>query len=42
MLPRSEGVSFAMEKLETLETDMKEQFREVFAELKETLEVRKR
>lgn len=41
MLPQSEGVSFALEKLEAVQTDVKEQFREVFVELKDTLDVRK-
>lgn len=41
LLPRSEGVSYAVEKLEALQAEVKEQFREVFVELKDTLEVRK-
>lgn len=41
LLLRSEGVSYAVEKLEALQAEVKCQFREVFVELKETLEVRK-
>lgn len=39
--PQSEGVAFALEKLRDVQTDVKEQFKEVFIELKEALEVRR-
>lgn len=38
--PVSEGIAFATKRLEATRTDLKQQFKEVFQELKEALEVR--
>ena len=38
--PEIEGLTFAAERLERTQADIKEQFREVFQELKDALEVR--
>lgn len=38
-LPGSEGVPYAVEKLGLAQADVKEQFKEVFLELKQSLEV---
>ncbi|CAM9327393.1 unnamed protein product, partial [Hapterophycus canaliculatus] len=40
--PQSEGVALALEKLRGVQTDVKEQFKEVFFELKEALETHKK
>lgn len=37
--PQSDGMQFAAERLEVVQTTVKEQFKEVFTELKEALEV---
>lgn len=39
LFPQSDGVTFAAERLEAAQADVKEQFKVVFAELKEALEV---
>lgn len=39
MLPQSEGVAYAMEKLGSVQANVKEQFKEVFLELKQSIEV---
>lgn len=39
MAPQSEGLPFATERLENTQADIKQQFKEVFQELKDTLEV---
>ena len=39
MLPQSEGVAYAVEKLGAVQANVKEQFKEVFLELKRSLEV---
>lgn len=38
-LPQSEGVAYAVEKMAVAQADVKEQFKEVFLELRESLEV---
>lgn len=37
--PEKEGIEFAAVRLETIQDHLKEQFNEIFAELKQTLEV---
>lgn len=41
-LPQSEGVAYAVEKLAAVQANVKEQFRDVFLELKQALEVTSR
>lgn len=38
VLPRSDGMTYASERLKTMQADVKAQFKEVFLELKEALE----
>lgn len=40
LLPQSEGIAYAAEKLAAVQANVKEQFKEVFLELKLSLEVR--
>lgn len=40
LLPKTEGVAFATDKLAAVQASVKEQFKDVFLELKEALEVR--
>ncbi|CAM9609344.1 unnamed protein product [Ectocarpus fasciculatus] len=42
LLPQTEGVAFATDKLAAVQDDVKEQFKEVFLELKEALEAHKK
>lgn len=39
LVPESEGVAYAVEKMAAAQTSLKEQFKEVFLELKRSLEV---